>query len=193
MVLFLSSTKLPMRAPAFKWLFGRSRAKGPIITPSSRRLSATTQCGSTVTPSPRIASVSTLPGRMVHCAPMFVVGFHLRQRGPEFLQREAINRRIDFVDFALLVGELRLLDDGRDSRFGLANDAAVAGGIGKHRRENCRRCVLAVMRGDQSLQSLRANEGGVARQHNRKLRSAQGAFGDLLWQSGAVMLLAQYS
>src|SRR5213079_2856794 len=36
-------------------------------------LSATTQCGSTVTPSPRIESANTLPVRIVHCAPILVL------------------------------------------------------------------------------------------------------------------------
>src|SRR5437879_12909694 len=48
------------------------------------------------------------------------------------------------------------------------------------------------MRGNQNLQSIRTYEGGVARQHNRKPRSPQGAFGDLHGVTGAVLRLLQY-
>ena len=37
---------------------------------------------------------------------MFVIGFDLRQRGPELFEREAIDGGIDFVDIALVGGEL---------------------------------------------------------------------------------------
>src|SRR5882762_271489 len=37
---------------------------------------------------------------------MFVIWPYLGERRPEFLQREAVNRRIDFVDLALLVTKL---------------------------------------------------------------------------------------
>ena len=52
---------------------------------------------------------------------VFVVGFYLREGRPKIFQREAVNRGIDFVDFALLVGQLRFLDNRGNSRLGFAD------------------------------------------------------------------------
>src|ERR1700733_3581451 len=60
---------------------------------------------------------------------VLVVGLYLRERGPEFFEREAINAGVNFVDVALLVGELRFFDDGADLSFGFAHDAPVAAWI----------------------------------------------------------------
>src|SRR5258705_148105 len=117
---FFISTKFPARAPSLRCVPGRKRAKGPMMALSSRRLCTATQCGSTTTSSPRIMSLSTLPLRIV-------------QRRPEFLQSEAVDAGIDFVELALLVAKLRFLDDGLNMGFGFAQDASVPAGIADYR------------------------------------------------------------
>ena len=49
-----------------------------------------------------------------------VVGLEARQRGPQFVEREAIHARVDFVDGSLLFAERRIFDNGRDGAAGLA-------------------------------------------------------------------------
>src|SRR6267143_3693176 len=122
---------------------------------------------------------------------MFVIWLYLGERRPEFLQREAVNRRIDFVDLALLVSKLRFFDDGGYQGLGFPHDSPVAGRIGKHRGENCGGCVSLMMRGHERLQCFRAHEWGVSRDHDRKLRPAQGAPGHLHGVARAVLRLLQ--
>ena len=110
---------------------------------------------------------------------MLIVRFYLGQRRPEFLQREAVDAGIDFVELALLVGKLRFLDDGGDSRFGFAHHAAVARWIGQHGRKNRGRSISAAMRRNERFQGLRAHKGSVAREHNSKFCTAQRTLGDV--------------
>src|SRR5437879_3650013 len=63
---------------------------------------------------------------------MLVVGLDLRESGPEFCERKTIDAGIDFVEVALFLVELRLFDDGSDRSLGLADHAAVTGGIGQN-------------------------------------------------------------
>ena len=48
------------------------------------------------------------------------------------------------------------------------------------------------MRGNERLQGCRAHEGSIARQHNRKLRSAKRAFGTIHGAAGAILRLLQH-
>src|SRR5438270_528815 len=82
---------------------------------------------------------------------VFVVGFYLREGRPKIFQREAVNRGIDFVDFALLVGQLRFLDNRGNSRLGFADNASITRRIGDHSGKNCGRRVAAAMRGHERL------------------------------------------
>ena len=64
---------------------------------------------------------------------MLVVWFHLGQRRPKFLQSEAVDAGIDFVELALLVAKLRFLDDCLYIGFGFSQDASVSAGIADYR------------------------------------------------------------
>ena len=124
---------------------------------------------------------------------MLVVRFHLGQSGPKFLQREAINRGIDFVDFALLVGESGLFDNGGNGSFRFANDAPITRWVGDDGRKNgCRRVAIA-MRRDQGFQSFRSNERSVAWEHERDFRAAQRTLRDLHGVPRAVLRVLQDS
>ncbi len=122
---------------------------------------------------------------------MLVVRLHLSERRPELFQREAVNRRIDFVNLALLVGELRFFDDGRYQGLGFPNNSAITGRIGEHSGED--RCgrVSLTMHSREGLQRFRANERSIPREYDRKLCPAHGALGHLHGVACAVLRLLQ--
>src|ERR1041385_9041310 len=98
---------------------------------------------------------------------MLVVWLHLHEGGPKFFQRETINCGIDFIDIALLVGELGFLDDGGNGGFGFAHDAPITGWVGDDGRKNrCRRVAVA-MRRDECFQSFLSNERSIAWEDQR--------------------------
>ncbi len=79
---------------------------------------------------------------------MHVVGSHLSESGPELFQSEAINRRINLVNFLLVTCELRFFDDGGDGSLRFAKHPAVTGGIGHHRGKDGCGGIGVAMRGD---------------------------------------------
>ncbi len=126
----------------------------------------------------------------VHLA-VLVVRLYLGEGGPEFFEREAVDARVDLVELALVVGELRFLDDGTDIRFRLPDDAAVAGRIADDGGQNGRGGVAVAMGGDQRAQGFGADERSVAWQDHNKLGPAQGAARHLHGVSGSVLRVLQ--
>src|SRR4051794_19395947 len=64
---------------------------------------------------------------------MLVIRFYLCKRGPKFIERKTVDARIDFVDVALLFGELRFFGDGANLRFGFSDDTPITARIVYHR------------------------------------------------------------
>src|SRR5882757_5081587 len=124
---------------------------------------------------------------------MFVVGFYLGQRRPEFFQREAVDAGIDFVDVALLIGELRFLHNSLHRAFGFAQDASVAAGITDHRGQYGYGGVRSAVRGDHGAQRLGADQWRVARQDQGDFRLAHRAARDLHGMTGAALRLLHYA
>ena len=124
---------------------GKSRSTSAkstrVLQPSTSRESGAT-CASTVSP---FAASTADRIRQINLF-VLVVRLHLRQRRPQFIQREAINARIDLVDLALLGRELRLFDNRANLRLGFPQNAPVTRGIAHHRRQNRRRSITRAMR-----------------------------------------------
>ena len=108
--------------------------------------------------------------------PVFVVGLHLRQRRPQLRHREAIDARIDFVQFALLRGQLRLLNNRRHRVPGFPQNSPVARRIGQHRRQYRRRRFSFLVLVDQRAQRLRSHQRRISRQNHHVLRVADRPF-----------------
>jgi len=77
---------------------------------------------------------------------------------------EAIDSGVDLRSRKLIGLKIFLLNDGCDfgRTFALAEDAAVAGGVGWNCGEDGHRCVLLQVEGAEGLQGLRADERHVA-------------------------------
>jgi len=112
---------------------------------------------------------------MVH-----VFGTQRCKAGPQFLEGEAVDRGIYFADDALLGRERLVLHDGLHAAFGVAQDPAVAGWIGKLGAQN-RGCGFApAVRIEKRGKSFGAQQRRIARQDNHELRAlANGAARDL--------------
>jgi len=123
---------------------------------------------------------------------VLVVGFYAGEGGgPEFGGGEAVDAGIDFVELALVGRKLRLFDDGGDGVAGLAQDAAVAGGIGEDGGEDGGGGVAGLVFLEQGAKSFRADERRVAGKHDDVFRVADGAFGNEHGVAGAVLRLLQ--
>ncbi len=122
---------------------------------------------------------------------VFVVGFYMGERGPEFGGGEAIDAGVDFVEFALVGSELRFLDDGGDSVAGFAEDAAVAGGIGEDGGEDGGGGVAGFVFLEEGAKSFGANERRVTGKNDDVLGVADGALGNEQGVAGAVLRLLQ--
>ena len=107
---------------------------------------------------------------------VFVVGFYVGERGPEFGGGEAIDAGINFVEFALIGSELGFLDDGGDGVAGFTEDAAVARGIGEDGGEDSGGGVAGFVFLEKGAKSFRANERGVTGKNDDVLGVADGAF-----------------
>ena len=121
-----------------------------------------------------------------------VVGLEARERGPQFVEREAIHARVNFVDGSLLFAELRFLDDGGDGASGLPQNTAVAGGVLDDGGQNGGRGVAVAVRLQKRAQRSRADERGVSRQHQHVLDAvADGAARHQQGVSRAMLRLLQ--
>lgn len=122
-----------------------------------------------------------------------VIRLDAGQRRPEFLQGEAINRRIDLVEFALFFRKLRILDNRSNLRLGLPQNPPIARRVGEHRRQY--RCcgVPRSMHGKQTLQGFRPNQWRIARHHQSNLGSAQRSAGNLDGVPSAVLRLLKHA
>ena len=83
------------------------------------------------------------------------------RRLAEEVGRPAVDPRVDLGDGALVGRRVLLLDDADHVPALVAQDAAVAGGVGRRRRDQ-RQAAVAARRPDQLLQRLAAQERNVA-------------------------------
>src|SRR5207253_2069738 len=106
---------------------------------------------------------------------MLVVWLYLRECGPEFIERKAVDAVIDLVDVALLFGELRFFGDGADLCFRLSHDAPVAARIVHYRTQYGRGGIGGAVRGDHGPQRFCSNERSVAGKNDCQLGVPQSA------------------
>jgi hypothetical protein len=123
---------------------------------------------------------------------VFVVGLHLCQGRPELFEAKTIDAGINFVDFALLFGELGVFDNGLHARFGFAHDPPVAARIADDGCKDGGRSAARPMRSHQSTQGVRADKGRVAWQYDGDLGFAQRAASDLHRVPGAMLRILQH-
>ena len=95
-----------------------------------------------------------------------VVGREVAQRRAEQVATERVDAGADLVDGQLLERGVALLDDAQHTvgvgLAGAADDAAVAGGVVDHRREQRGGVAVGDVRGDEVVDGLRPQQRGVA-------------------------------
>ena len=139
--------------------------------------SASASCTRSLTP---IAAAGSSAGDRDHLVPggaqhldrvgqvvlaLRVLGAQAPERGREQVAAEAVDRRVDLVDLALLDVGVGVLDDAGHPVVLVADHAAVAGRVGGGHGEHRRGGVLHSVLGGQHRDRLGAQQRVVARQH----------------------------